>query len=484
MSEGFGIPRTPFPGSNNSGITVDVDGTPYPGITTLTLIAGLNIMLTPVDATPTLTVTIDATSTFEQQAVNHYWIGDTEDPDVRRYTTIDDAIVAFISTSPNSGVALVIHLPDGPTVVDLDWSSMVAENPVIITGQTQQGTTGEAILDFASVDLIPLAADCRVTIQNCRVRLADYTILLADGTNVDPDLGTALEFENCRADGTAGVVRFYLDGPIGYNTRYTFTNCEFAKPLETVIDFGCGDIGEGINPVLIAEDCRFYSAGTDLNFLYLYDVGVSAFAATITSRRNEYRVELTGGAALFNLNPGNSELQFLSEDDRLLYISNDQADPLILFDGPITPNGTFVVRAFRINAANATQSSISTGYLDPGIYLETYLATPDAEGPCSLIWEVNSGATVIVAADSPYEVQPEDRLILADTSAGAIDVVPRDPADNPSRVLYIKWTGSSAVNAVTITPDAGTIDGAASYAIPAQYGAASIESNNGEWNNL
>lgn len=74
-----------------------------------------------------------------------------------------------------------------------------------------------------------------------------------------------------------------------------------------------------------------------------------------------------------------------------------------------------------------------------------------------------------------------NNIALFDATSAAITVTLPKAALHNSRVYSIKKTDSSA-NAVTVTPDGSeTIDGAASYALSAQWKSLTIVSDGTQW---
>lgn len=89
--------------------------------------------------------------------------------------------------------------------------------------------------------------------------------------------------------------------------------------------------------------------------------------------------------------------------------------------------------------------------------------------------------TAVVAADSPYQVFPAAGTIRANATAGAITVLTPAAASYPGYAFTVKKVDASG-NAVTVDGNgAETIDGAATYALAAQYKAVTIRSNGTNW---
>lgn len=88
-----------------------------------------------------------------------------------------------------------------------------------------------------------------------------------------------------------------------------------------------------------------------------------------------------------------------------------------------------------------------------------------------------SSTQAVTAADSPVTPTTSGTL-LCDASLGAI-VVNLDPASSDI-VLNVKKIDAS-VNAVTLTPTSGTIDGSISAPIAVQFLALTVVSNGTDW---
>lgn len=87
----------------------------------------------------------------------------------------------------------------------------------------------------------------------------------------------------------------------------------------------------------------------------------------------------------------------------------------------------------------------------------------------------------IVTETSAYTVTTDDEVIIADATGGAFAVTLLAASGRAGRVFWIKKSDSSA-NAVTVTA-AGSdkIDGAATYALSAQYDSIGIISDGTNW---
>ena len=94
---------------------------------------------------------------------------------------------------------------------------------------------------------------------------------------------------------------------------------------------------------------------------------------------------------------------------------------------------------------------------------------------------LNVASKVIAAADSPYTVQPRDVFLRGNATAGAI-TVNLPTAVGRAGAMYIVKKSDASANAVTVTPNgAETIDGAATFPLPAQWDAVMVQSDGTNW---
>ena len=86
----------------------------------------------------------------------------------------------------------------------------------------------------------------------------------------------------------------------------------------------------------------------------------------------------------------------------------------------------------------------------------------------------------LTSTDSPYTVNKNDAVILADTTSGSITINLLAAEQMKEKRLIVKKT--AAANTVTIDPNgAETIDGSATYAWTTQYVSRDIVSNGSNW---
>lgn len=88
----------------------------------------------------------------------------------------------------------------------------------------------------------------------------------------------------------------------------------------------------------------------------------------------------------------------------------------------------------------------------------------------------------IVTAAGAITVTTADYLVIVNKTAGAASAVAL-PAGVSGQVFVVKdGKGDAAANNITITPAAGTIDGAATNVISTNYGKVSLLYNGTQWN--
>ena len=89
--------------------------------------------------------------------------------------------------------------------------------------------------------------------------------------------------------------------------------------------------------------------------------------------------------------------------------------------------------------------------------------------------------TAITHTDSPYTVQPEDWLILADTTAGSISIVLPDTTGIEGKHFVVKKTAPS--NGTTLSAGDGSIliDGSTTYTMNSNYGIVWVAANGGQY---
>jgi hypothetical protein len=107
---------------------------------------------------------------------------------------------------------------------------------------------------------------------------------------------------------------------------------------------------------------------------------------------------------------------------------------------------------------------------------------------------LNSGATTqttsrivgtrVVTAAGAVTVATTDDIVIINKTVGAATVA-NLPAGVPGRRFTIKdGKGDAAANNITITPAAGTIDGAATLIINTNFGRATVAYNGTQWNQV
>lgn len=87
---------------------------------------------------------------------------------------------------------------------------------------------------------------------------------------------------------------------------------------------------------------------------------------------------------------------------------------------------------------------------------------------------------IVKSVTTTYSMQPFDRVVLADASAGGFTVtLPSAVGRHGQQPLTVKRT--SAANNVTVASAGGTIDGAATSTLASQYASITVVSNGTDW---
>lgn len=91
----------------------------------------------------------------------------------------------------------------------------------------------------------------------------------------------------------------------------------------------------------------------------------------------------------------------------------------------------------------------------------------------------------VVSAPGTITATSADAVIVVRKATGAVTAVTLESAPATGRVLTIKdGLGDAATNAITITPASGTIDGAATMTVSANYAAVTLVYNGYEWGGI
>lgn len=85
-----------------------------------------------------------------------------------------------------------------------------------------------------------------------------------------------------------------------------------------------------------------------------------------------------------------------------------------------------------------------------------------------------------VTVTAAYTATQNDGLVLCDTAAGAFTVTIPDPARAQGQVLTVKKLTADA-NAVTLAATNGTIDGASTKSLAAQWNSKTMASDGVAW---
>ena len=150
-----------------------------------------------------------------------------------------------------------------------------------------------------------------------------------------------------------------------------------------------------------------------------------------------------------------------------------QIDGNVAFGGQAPSYGSGDDVLFVSNAATAPTADPTAGNI---FYcVEGSLKARGSDGGHVVL--APKGITSVVNADSPYTVLRSDMYVLADATAGAITVTLPAATGNEARVIHVKKIDVSA-NAVTVArAGSDTIEGATTYALPAQFNSITVYSN-------
>lgn len=91
---------------------------------------------------------------------------------------------------------------------------------------------------------------------------------------------------------------------------------------------------------------------------------------------------------------------------------------------------------------------------------------------------------VVTAAGAITTTQSDDIVIVNKSAGAATDVSLHAAPQSWVKITIKDGKGDAAANNITITPAAGTIDGAATYVINANYGVITLIHNGTEWNKI
>lgn len=100
----------------------------------------------------------------------------------------------------------------------------------------------------------------------------------------------------------------------------------------------------------------------------------------------------------------------------------------------------------------------------------------------STVQVAGSLSLAIKSVTANYTVTGADNTILANTTSAAITITLPDPASFSGRIYTIKKIGTGGIdNALTISPNAGTIDGGSSYVIYNDWTYVSLQTDGSNW---
>lgn len=111
----------------------------------------------------------------------------------------------------------------------------------------------------------------------------------------------------------------------------------------------------------------------------------------------------------------------------------------------------------------------------------------DVNGNISSTGNINNGSVIsnvnVFTSTGGYSVGTNDYTVIINKATGAATSVtlPSSPIKGRT-ICVIDGKGDALVNNITISPSSGTINGASTYVISANYGAANLVYNGTEWN--
>jgi hypothetical protein len=149
-------------------------------------------------------------------------------------------------------------------------------------------------------------------------------------------------------------------------------------------------------------------------------------------------------------------------------------------------------------AAAGSFTTLSASSTVSGTGFSTYLASPPAIGgsaaaagsfttlSASSTFTTSAAEvkqTNVVTAAGGITMGAADRFIVVNKTSGAATAVTLVSSPTTGRVVtIIDGKGDAATNNITISPAAGTINGASSYVISSNYGEVSLIYNGTQWN--
>lgn len=147
---------------------------------------------------------------------------------------------------------------------------------------------------------------------------------------------------------------------------------------------------------------------------------------------------------------------------------------------PKTPTGdvTAISTAGAFTVASIGGVSIGTS----GNTIPKNSSNNTLSGVNSFIGTLKVGMRVITAAGAVTVSATTDYFICLNKSSGAATVVNLPASPTAGQTYLVKdCKGDAQTNAITITPNSGTIDGASTFIINTNHGSAAVTFTGGEW---
>jgi streptogramin lyase len=132
-------------------------------------------------------------------------------------------------------------------------------------------------------------------------------------------------------------------------------------------------------------------------------------------------------------------------------------------------------------SGSRTDVFVKTGS-SAGLYTCSAANTWTAVGGASSAVTITNPVTVLTSGAS-YTVLSTDYIVIVNKASGSATALTLPSSPATGRTVWIKdGKGDAGSNRITISPAAGTIDGASTYVIDGAYGAITLIYNGTQWN--